>query len=256
MKSKTESGNVLFIILVAIALFAALSFAISNMMRSGNAEAISEQRASILADEILAYARDIRQTVQNLRISNGCEPEDISFENSVVAGYTHSPVADDKCKVFHPSGGGLSYIKPVEDWLDGINTSHPVYGIHYFTGHSCVNDVGESEPGIECRNATPQYAELILYIPFVNQALCQQLAKKTGVLRPNENIPIEYVLTWPSSNPKFVGVYNSANVLGNYDGADNSETLHGRLNGCFEASGSPGAPPSGTYHFYQVLIPR
>ena len=59
MISKPESGNVLFIILIAVALFGALNFVVGNMLRGGNPQAISEQKASILADEILAQARDI-----------------------------------------------------------------------------------------------------------------------------------------------------------------------------------------------------
>ncbi len=235
MKSNAESGNVLFIILIAIALFAALSFAVSNIMRSGNAEAISEQRASILADEILAQIRDIRQTVLNLRISNGCEDIDISFENPTVAGYEHTPVADDKCKVFHPSGGGLNYIVPVQDWSMPISPTPVFHREHYFTGSVIAQDIGTAE------------RDLVYFLPYISLPICLQLNQKLGIDNPAGSPPVEAANGWTTSNVKFTGEYSSGGTQLQRGGA---------MAGCFEGNNVSSTPPTGTYHFFQILLPR
>lgn len=241
MKDKAESGNVLFIILIAIALFGALSFAVSNMMRSGNAEAISEQRASILADEILAYARDIRQTVQNLRISNGCEDEDISFENSIITGYEHtSPVARDECKIFHPDGGGLSYIAPIEDWLVTLSPV-PVFRGEWYFGPVCAEDIGQAGA---CSEATK---DVVMFLPYINKQLCITLNDKLGVDNPSGDPPVEASNGWTASNFKFTGDFSVGGT---------QLQQAGNRAGCFEGFNASSIPPSDTYHFYQVLLVR
>ncbi len=256
-KVQPESGNILFIILVAIALFGALSFAVSNMMRSGNAEAITEQKASILADEILAYARDIRQTVQNLRISNQCENEDISFENSTVSGYEHSPVARDECKVFHPDGGGLSYIQPTEEWLEPSNSGNLYYGEMFFTSGSCVYNIGTdnlSSPS-SC-NDVSNSAELTLMVLYVNETVCRALAEKTQTITPGDDIPTDDIAPWNLGDPKFTGTYVLPKQIYNNGGTDSSESLKGKPNGCFTTDDATNNVPSGTRVFYQVLLAR
>ena len=62
MKSKREtptssqSGNIIFIILIAVALFAALSFVVSQMMRGPTT--IGEEKDGVIVAEILAYAQN------------------------------------------------------------------------------------------------------------------------------------------------------------------------------------------------------
>ena len=81
-KGKNETGGAIVWILVAIALFAALNYAVSKGTRSG-ATTISKEQAVVASNEILDYGRAIRQAVQTLQI-NGCGDTEISFENSVV----------------------------------------------------------------------------------------------------------------------------------------------------------------------------
>jgi len=112
-----QSGNVLFYILIAVVLFGALGFAVSGMMRGGSGGGIGKEKASLYAAEILTYAKQIDDTVKNMQILNDCADEEISFENSTVSGYEHSPVARDECKAFHPDGGGMTYRAEAE-WFD------------------------------------------------------------------------------------------------------------------------------------------
>lgn len=239
-KVRAESGNILFIILVAIALFGALSFAVSNMMRSGNAEAITEQKASILADEILAHARDIRQTVQTLKISNGCEDTEISFENATVSGYEHSPVTRDACKVYHPDGGGLNYIEPVYEWLAPVSPTPVFHGEWYF-GPVCASDIGQSG------GCDDTMKDVVLFLPYINEQLCLTLNDKMGIDNPAGAPPTEAANGWTTSNIKFDGDFSAGGT---------QLQQNGNRAGCFEGNSAASTPPSGTYHFYQVMIVR
>jgi len=112
-----ESGNVIVIIFVAVALLAALSFALSQGSRTGESN-LSEQQASLLATEILDYSNSIRNAVRQLKIQ-GCNDTEISFENGIVTLYTNaSAPADNTCHVFHPSGGGQTYMIPTNNILN------------------------------------------------------------------------------------------------------------------------------------------
>ena len=81
-----EKGSALFIILIAVVLFAALAYAVSQMMRGGNPNTINIEQSRLAGNEILAYAQSMRQGAQNIKISNGCNHMDSSVENSPVPG--------------------------------------------------------------------------------------------------------------------------------------------------------------------------
>ncbi len=98
-----------------IALFAALGFAISRGTQTG-ISGMTKQQTNLAATQILDYAQAIKNAVRELQI-NGCSDTEISFENAIVAGYNNpnSP-SDGSCNVFHPNGGGLTYISFDQLW--------------------------------------------------------------------------------------------------------------------------------------------
>lgn len=248
-----ERGSVLFILLIGVALFAALGYAVSNMMQGGATTNIGEEQSKLYANELLDYGRTMRQTVQNLRISNGCSDTDISFENTIEGGYTNG--TNTACQVFHPDGGGMTYYKPDSKWLDTEHSGESRYGILFFMGNTCANGVGlDFNNSTICRDKTSNYAELIMVIPYIKENICHVIADTVNALTPSNEIPIDHARAWPDSNPKFTGSYSSDYVLANINGDDSSNTLDGKMQGCFEGGGTH--PASDTFHFYQVLIAR
>lgn len=233
MNRSSEHGSILVVILVAVILFGALSYTIANMMRTGNADKIGEEKASLYADEILNYAQQLRRAIQNMRISNGCEDEDISFENSVVAGYTNGTNTD--CQAFHADGGGLTYIAPSAQLLASLGSTPVFYGEHYFTGGVNAEDIGTTAH------------DLIYYLPYISRIICIQLNEKVGIDNPGGEPPVEGSHGWTTSNLKFTGDYAAGGV---------QLQRNGTMNGCFEGNGAGTTPPEDTYHFYQILIPR
>ncbi len=107
-----NSGNALFLILIAVALFAALSYAVTQSGRGGGA--IDRETLQIEVARVLEYAASMQKAVERMQLINGCSDYDISFEHSFIAGYEHTPAARDDCKIFHVDGGGISYMPPPE----------------------------------------------------------------------------------------------------------------------------------------------
>ena len=246
---KNEEGSALFYILIGVVLFAALSYTVAGMMRSGNADMIGEEQANLAAGEILDYARAMRQSVQQMKISNGCNDTDISFENSIVSGYTNG--TNTSCQVFHSNGGGMNYVAPSEKWLDASQSSEMRYGEWFIPQHGCVIGVGNN-PGNsngDCAS-TAEQAELTLHMPFIKREICLAIIDKLGSAAQSSGNPYkDFNNTWGGSRPKFTGTYASNT------GIDRAE-LSGELAGCYEGFSSSSNPPEGSYNFFQVLIAR
>ncbi|MGB4107638.1 MAG: hypothetical protein WBK55_07560 [Alphaproteobacteria bacterium] len=243
MKYGSQRGSALFIILVAVVLFAALAFAVGEMMRGGNPNTITIEKARLAGSEIMAYSQAMRRAAQNIKISNGCADMDISVENTTVAGYVHTPVASDACKLFHSDGGGLVYQAPVDDWLDTATPAPALRGQWYFPANTCIPGTGSAPAG--CGSDSADNEAIIAILPFINEQLCLQLNDLLGVDNPGGNPPVETGDAWPVAATKYAGAQDDGTKL------DQS----GKMAGCFEGDAAS-TPPSDTYHFFQVLVPR
>lgn len=239
MRRFSENGNALFLILIAVILFGALSYTVANMMRPGGGEKIAEEKASLYADEIITYAQQIRRAVQDMRISNGCEDVDISFQNTVEGGYTNG--TNTACQVYHSDGGGLNYLTPVSDWLDTAQTAQNNYGILYFQGMNSVDEMGTTVPG------DADSKELLFFIPYLKRSVCLQINERLGVTNPLGEPPQESGGISFGAGQKFTGSYAHGSAL------SLPPPNFGKPSACFEGAGTP---PSGTYHYYLVLLPR
>ncbi len=241
-----EAGNVLFILMIAVVLFAALGFTVANMLRQETPGTISGERAGLLAGEILDLGRSTRQAIQDLRISHDCGVDDISFEHSALSGYTHTPVAKDECKIFGPDGARLSYIAPAGELLDTSQNAETRYGEIVFSGEICVAGLPDGAWD-DCESDSIDNEELVMVIPFVNQEVCLKINDALGVENPSGNAPIDAGCSWSTV---FDGTYSDAQSIGAATGE-----LEGKMQGCYRHDAGCGTH-NGSYHFYQVLITR
>lgn len=105
-----NSGNALFLILIAVALFAALSYAVTQSGRGGGNTAA--EQAQLQAARVMNFAARVQQAVTRLRLINGCSETQLSFENSnaQTGSYANPGAPTDKsCNVFDPAGGGVAF---------------------------------------------------------------------------------------------------------------------------------------------------
>lgn len=115
MRSKdSHNGNVLFLILIAVALFAALSYAVTISTRSSGGNA-SKESASVSAGRILGFETSMRTAITRLTTGNAVSIYDLKFNNDVYKKKDGSLIfttmgtpTDPKLYVFHPEGGGVS----------------------------------------------------------------------------------------------------------------------------------------------------
>ena len=226
---KNQSGSALYFILIAVALFAALSFMVSESLRSGGTQ-ISEEKTRVLVSAILDYGRTMRQTVQTLRI-NGCEKTDINFENNIISGYTNGGAPpDNACDVFNIDGGGANYVKPNTDALDKSQTASALYGEWYFAGEEALSgSMGDDT-----------LSDLILYLPWINEQTCLKINEDLGITNTQITESWDLVTT-----NKFTGSYTDVgNNIGN-----NASDLSGKISGCFKGNTTGN-------HYYHVLVTR
>jgi len=104
------SGNVLIYVLLAIVLFAALSFVLTKQLgKSGSTGRLDDDRAGLRAEELIQYATGVRSTIEQMRSLGNVLPTELSFVKQGETGYA---TGSNAAKVYHPGGGGLNVFTP------------------------------------------------------------------------------------------------------------------------------------------------
>lgn len=241
----SQKGNVLFLILIAVALFAALSYAVTSSSKGGGS-GISKDKAKLHASEITQYGTQVEQTISRLMVMNQCSNTQISFENSVVSGYVNpNAPADKSCHVFDAgNGGGLPFKSPSAHLSDESDI--------WYIGRTCVVDVGSGQDGCHSDNSG---SDLVMYIPHIHKEICLEINRKLGIPTVSGDAPRgdnnEY---YRAGGSKFVGAYNNGG-LAQTGGVGEAANFNGKYSGCFQGTGNAHLP-AGYYHYYHVLIAR
>lgn len=112
---KHQSGNALFLILIAVALFAALSYAITQSSRGG--AGIDRELETIDTAVNQQCAASVDAGIMRLKLIGGCGTDEISYE--LASGVNANPEAptDKSCHLFHSNGAGVAacgeYLNPL-----------------------------------------------------------------------------------------------------------------------------------------------
>lgn len=97
---KNASGNALFMILIAVALFAALSYAVTQSGRG--AGGIAREQAMLDKAQLDNYLAAVNYGVMKLEQLAGCKLIDFTPPAQQGSG-------SKTCTLFHPDGGGVTY---------------------------------------------------------------------------------------------------------------------------------------------------
>src|SRR3989339_2061193 len=102
----SRSGNALIYVLIAIALFASLSFVLGRQTDTSEAGVVSHEQNEMYAAQLISYSAQAKSAVDQMLFA-GAFPENLTFFIPGDANYDVETTYPNIYKVFHPDGGGL-----------------------------------------------------------------------------------------------------------------------------------------------------
>lgn len=213
---RSERGNVLFLILIAVALFAALSYAVTQSTRSGSGDAGRETNL-VNAAGITQYPASIKTAITRMIISNSTSPEELLFDTPS----TFTDLNTDALKergVFYPTGGGANYVEAPPSVM---TTGH--VGTWHFNSNNQVINIGKSDTS----SITAENADIIAFLPYVKKAVCDSIHTKLGLSTDYETIAADVSSDMDKTHDG-IDPTNGASI-GNASGSQ----LIGQPQGCF-----------------------
>lgn len=244
---KGERGNILFLILIAVALFAALSYAVTQSSRSGSGNASSETNL-VDSATITQYPASVRTSIIKMMVEDSVNVADMEFNTP--SDFSHGGVIDDtsltnasvKQAVFYPAGtttgtggGGATYENVGGNLMD--NGSE---GTWHFNESFNIPGVGSSAN------------DLIAFVSGIKKSVCSKIDEQLGIgstiptVAAAVNVAVDQLSDGTSqTNPAIVPSVpvTPADII------DTGNALHGQGFGCFE-----NGTGSGTYVYYHVLV--
>ena len=158
-------GNVLFLILIAVALFAALSYAVAISTRSGVSNTDNE-KYGLIADQILQFAASVRITRDRMQMMGGYDQVRFGVLNGSDDSLIYSgqnSTAGKAGGIFDPlpNGGGLAKLKTPSSWLSPAWDEN----IQYLTQEARINSnhVGTSN------------ADELFLVKYLTKPICEAI---------------------------------------------------------------------------------
>ena len=153
-----QSGNAMVYVLIVVALFAAITFVLSRQTDSTETDALSDERAEILASNIQQSAMSLKQSVEQM-IWTGTSIDDLDFSTpDDGAAYDAGSLGD---KVFHPAGGNVILPRIPDAAINQTDTNPPA---RWYIGR--FNNI----------DWTPTAANDVVLAAFqLNEAVCRRL---------------------------------------------------------------------------------
>lgn len=227
---RSQRGNAVVFVLLAIALFAALAYTFMRGAKSGQGNLTSGQ-IKITAQDLINYSGNIEKAVDKLR-QKGCSENEISFEGAYLPGgspYSFSnPTApsDNHCHIFNAAGGNITD----QQFTSLMTTSSYPYSYTIYVHQNAVQDVGTAAP------------ELLMIVPNLKLEACNAINNILSVTGPLAQGNFQIT--------SFTGTYGPlATTIGATPAYINAGTIKGRTSFCMQHS----------YPFYtyvQVLLAR
>lgn len=245
----SQSGNVLFLILIAVVLFAALSYAVTSSTGSGGNKDTTEDKAKLYVSEIAQFTTAIRTAITLLTATSKCVDTELSFEGPPFDGsdvdYVNPNSPNDfSCHIFHPDGGGVSWRAPDDKWLKGTTLAKWEKQF-IFSGNDCVPNVGTGAGSGCWNNGTNEDTELNMYLVDVTDTLCLEL-NRNGATVIQEDSGGNF-FHYSHAAAKFKGSYG---INATQSRPINTPTVSGRYFHCFYDS------TAATNIHFEVLLAR
>lgn len=236
-KRPHERGNVLFLVLIAVALFSALSYAVVQSTRSGGGDTSSETKM-INVSQLLQIPPIYRTAVQRMVVTQ-------VIDGSLIGGaspqYASTQTAAEKARnLYQPTGGNMPYPIPPHELMDPTKAPYD----WVLNSENEVKNIGStSTSGVPEEKSV----ELMIFLPGLKKTACEDVNKRLGITGMPE-VVADASLTASSTVPIYME-NGGAGMIG--AGLTPDAQLAGKAEGCFLQYGTPD-----NYVFYAVLIPR
>lgn len=196
-KNLLQSGNVLFLILIAVALFAALAYAITSSSRGGRTSTTTEV-GDVTAGRILNFTTAVQAAVLRISTIKGVPPAELKYNNDVTMSYDGTiymgalgTPSDPSLYVFHPQGGGV----PAQKFEDAVTPCIGCGTAQVKGGHFTINWVNMPGMGTEA-------ADIVMIILDLRDDACQAINRRQGFdYIPNVNLGGGNVITASTTPP-------------------------------------------------------
>ena len=229
MIRQSERGSILVFILIGIALFAALSYAVTSGIRlsSGDMSLGGEEKMNIALSELREAALQSRTALQMMvSEGNAIDRIDVSASGSSGSYYSHTNnlCLSDKCKLYNPAGGGLTFFVfsktyPQLSSSPNIITGHP-QGL--FWAWWAYKGTLQAD---------------VIYRVEITKPFCNFINKKNGITADIDS----FTATSVATKQYMDGVFNTLAASDSAALAGDTEAsyLMGKSDGCFLMAGSP-----------------
>lgn len=188
-----QRGNVLFLILIAVALFAALSYIVMSSTRV-RSESLSKERSELYTSEIMNYTAAISSRINRLIVSEGCAPQQLdpyadgwfTFNGAALNSANVNAPPDGRCQIFGGKDGVPIKTFPEEAFsLGGLTPSATTPVAPYGVTIRGANIVGMGSPA----------NDIILSYSPLKRDFCLHLLKKFNM--GSDDIPLETTFGLP-----------------------------------------------------------
>lgn len=159
-KNWSQGGNALIYVLIAVALFAALSMTLMRQTNDSEAGSLSDEKAEIYATQLIARAAQVKSAIDQM-LFMGASVNELDFALPSAVGFDAGTVI---YKVYHPQGGGVVPGRiPKEAQLPNGNNPDPGWYMGRF------NNV----------DWTPSTADDVMLTAFrISKEVCAKINKK------------------------------------------------------------------------------
>ncbi len=213
----TQHGGIFFYILLGCALFAALTYAVTQSLRinSGSGGNVSDlEKASLSVSDITQYMESLKMKVAELTVANGIPESSLDFKNNVYtlqnaannSDNTNATCSDSSCRIFMPynTSGLLPRIfSDVASTTDQSSATAPKNGHGQITQIS-IDGVGSSAP------------DLVFVIYGVTATFCNSYNNRLSIITTYSDTTTLTSIgeSSPGSVPaSFAGSFNTTNTF-------------------------------------------
>ncbi len=160
---QSTRGNAVFLVLIAMALFAALAYAMTSGFRGGSGP--TQEQSRLAAAEMIQYGNGLRIIMDKMMLMGGASDTNIFFAATGAHADYGVVGAQAATEIFHPSGGGAVYQAPPPEACLVVPCAYE------FTGQYRINDVGNNF----------DKRELTMFVRNIPKSVCKGVNK---ILQP------------------------------------------------------------------------